>query len=188
MAASILAPKAKFRKQVSGYSRFDNGGLPVRQIVYFSTASDRQDAIVLAGIVAQSHAHNLRDGITGLLVAGGHRYLQVIEGPDAAIRRLALRLRRDDRHLGMTVMIDRKVVDRHFDGWSMAFAKEPRVHEYATFADLVAQMRRLIKDAKLREQLDCFARTFSSAKLRIEPPLWQLAANDEDDLAVDCGH
>ena len=160
----------------------------MRQIVYFSTASGRQDAAVLAEIVAKSRAANLRDGVTGLLVAGGHRYLQVIEGPDAAIERLALRLRSDDRHLAMSILIDRKVDSRNFDGWSMAFKREPRLGEYATFAETVAQMRRQITDAKLREQLDCFALTFSTAETRVDAPLWQLAANDQDGSAVDCGH
>ena len=160
----------------------------MRQIVYFSTASGRQDAAVLDEIVAKSRAYNLRDGVTGLLVAGGHRYLQVIEGPEAAIERLAGRLRRDDRHLAMSVLIDRQIDSRSFDGWSMAFKREPRLGEYATFDDIVAQMRRQITDAKLREQLDCFALTFSTAETRVDAPLWQLAANDQDGSAVDCGH
>ena len=160
----------------------------MRQIVYFSTASGRQDAAVLGEIVAKSRAVNLRDGVTGLLVAGGHRYLQVIEGPDAAIDRLVLRLRRDDRHLGMSVLIDREVERRSFDGWSMIFKREPRLGEYATFDDIVAQMRHHITDAKLREQLDCFAMTFSTAETRVDAPLWQVAENDRDGSAVDGGH
>jgi hypothetical protein len=148
---------------------------PVRQIIYFSTASDRQDSIVIAGILAQSRQHNLRDAITGLLVGGGHRYLQVIEGPDVAIRRLTARLRRDDRHLGMTILVDRHVDRPSFSGWSMAFTNEPQLGEYANFSDLVAKMRAGLTDAKLREQLDCFGQTFASDSARIPQPLWQIA-------------
>ncbi len=159
----------------------------VRQIVYYSTASDRQDAIVIAGIVAQSRQHNLRDGISGLLVAGGHRYLQVVEGPADAMARLVTRLRRDERHLGMSILVDRPVKTRAFDGWSMAFAKEPRLGDYATFGEVVRQMRCQLTDAKLREQLDCFARTFSSKEVRIDAPLWQIISRDLDTMAVDRG-
>ena len=160
----------------------------MRQIVYFSTAADRQDAIVIAGIVAQSRDHNLRHGITGMLVAGGHRYLQVIEGPGEVIDGLAMRLRRDDRHLGMSVLVDRSIDRRSFDGWSMAFAKEARLGEYSTFGEVVAQMQRQLTDAKLREQLDCFARTFSSTPTRLETPLWQINTRGRDGSAVDSRH
>ncbi|MCY7281392.1 MAG: BLUF domain-containing protein, partial [Sphingomonas bacterium] len=67
----------------------------MRQIVYFSTASGRQDAIVTAGILAVARVHNRREGVTGLLVAGGHRYLQVIEGSSPVIDALITRIRRD---------------------------------------------------------------------------------------------
>ncbi len=160
----------------------------MRQLVYFSTAAERQDAITVAGIVAVSRNQNLRHKITGLLVAGGHRYLQVIEGPAHAITQLVGRLRGDDRHVGMTVLVDRDIVARSFTGWSMAFREEPRLGEYATFSELVAQMRLQLADAKLRKQLDCFARSFSSATTRIATPLWQLAPRDLDYLAVDRRH
>lgn len=160
----------------------------MRQIIYFSTAADRQDAVVLAEIVAQSRAHNLRDNVTGLLVAGGHRYLQVIEGSSPVIGRLVKRLRQDQRHLGMSVLVDRVIPTRNFDGWSMAFARQPQLNEFATFGHLVAEMRVELTDAKLRDQLDCFARTFATAPSRLDAPLWKLAANDADDLAVDLGH
>ena len=151
----------------------------MRQIVYFSTAADRQDAIVIADIVAQSRRHNLRDAITGLLVAGGHRYLQVIEGAEQPMAGLAARLRRDHRHIAMTILVDRMVDCRSFGGWSMAFANEPRLGEYATFSDLVAKMRVNLTDARLREQLDCFSRTFSTDAARVAQPLWQIASRDQ---------
>ncbi len=157
----------------------------MRQIIYFSTACDRQDAIVIAGIVAQSRQHNLLDGITGLLVAGGHRYLQVIEGPDVAISRLTARLRRDDRHLGMTILLDRHVDRPSFSGWSMAFANEPRLGDYSTFSDLVAKMRVNLTDARLREKLDCFGRTFATDDARMPQPLWQIDSRDQTPATLD---
>lgn len=158
----------------------------MRQLVYFSTASDRQDAIVVAAILAHSRHNNLQHGITGVLIAGGHRYLQVIEGPRAAIGRLAIHLRRDERHLAMTILIDRKVDSRSFDRWSMAFAEEPRLGEFATFKELVEQMRLQLADENLRNQLDCLASTFSSANPPIDVPLWQTA--ERDSSSVDGGH
>ncbi|MEO6580827.1 MAG: BLUF domain-containing protein [Sphingomicrobium sp.] len=147
----------------------------MRQVIYFSTAADRQDAVVVGGILAGARYHNLKDGITGLLVAGGHRYLQVIEGPAPAIGDLVGRLRRDERHLGMGILIDRRVNERSFDRWSMAYAEEPQLGDFATFAEVAAQMRKQLPDDRLRQQLDCFVRTFASGSVSFDTPLWALA-------------
>ena len=53
----------------------------MHQIAFFSTAAEPQEAALIQAILATSRANNLRDDISGLLVAGGNRYLQVIEGP-----------------------------------------------------------------------------------------------------------
>ncbi len=138
----------------------------MRQIVYFSTAAGRQDAITTAAIVAVSRNNNRAGQITGLLVASGHRYLQVIEGPIAAVDKLTRRLRADDRHLGMTVLIDRSVSERSFDGWSMAFAEAPDLDHFATLADLAGIMWGVVSDGRLRHQIDCFVRTFATPPRR----------------------
>ena len=149
----------------------------MRQIVYFSTAAARQDAITTASILAVSRDRNLRDSVTGLLVAGGHRYLQVIEGPEQVIDRLITRIRGDDRHVGVTVMVDRRIDQRSFRGWSMAFSAEPELDEFATFRDLAGVMRAHLDDPKLREQVDCFARTFATSPIRVDAPLWRIAGH-----------
>jgi hypothetical protein len=86
----------------------------VRQIIYFSTAADNQDALLIADIVAVSYRHNVAKGVSGLLVAAGHRYLQVIEGEAATVLATLNRIRRDRRHVGVTVLVDRPVKRRSF--------------------------------------------------------------------------
>ena len=134
----------------------------MRQIVYFSTAAGRQDAIVNGTILVVSRERNRRDGITGLLVAGGLRYLQVIEGPPTAIEALLRRLRADDRHLAMSILVDRRTRGASFPGWSMAYAESPALADFATLRDLAGVMWGTIPDAKLRAQVDCFVRTFAT--------------------------
>ena len=157
----------------------------MRQIVYFSTAADRQDAITIAGILAVSHEHNRREKITGLLVAGGHRYLQVIEGPTSVVEALIERIRQDPRHVGISVLVDRKVAKRTFDGWSMASLEEPKLGDYSTFGELVGRMRVEVTEQNLRDQLDCFERRF--AVVPVASP-WTLASTYDPDLAFDGRH
>lgn len=157
----------------------------MRQLVYFSTASGCQDAMTIAEVLAVSREHNRREKITGLLVAGGHRYLEVIEGPASVVKALMARIRSDQRRVGVAVLVDRKIATRSFDGWSMAYVDEPRLGDYATLRDLVARMRVEVPEKKLRDQLDCFELRFAVAP--VASP-WTLAGSYEPGLALDRRH
>jgi hypothetical protein len=62
---------------------------------------------------------NALDGITGLLLFDGTRFLQIVEGSEAAIDDLAERLRMDPRHSAFEVRDERFVETRSFADWSM---------------------------------------------------------------------
>jgi hypothetical protein len=160
----------------------------VRQIIFFSTAAGGQDASSIAGIAAVSFTNNMRDAISGLMVAGGHRFLQVVEGDDAVIGAAVERVRRDRRHVGMTVLVDRMVRTRSFPTWSTAFRGEPEFGDFATLADMVEDMRRHVTNRELRRQIDCFANLFA---LNPPPPAaspWTLAAGYGERSTLDGGH
>ena len=160
----------------------------MRQIVYFSTASQRQDAPTIAEILAVSRDHNRREKITGLLIAGGNRYLQVTEGPAAVVDKLMRRIQHDQRHVGATVLINRKIAARSFSGWSMAYFEEPKLGEYDTFIQLIERMRAEIPEPKLRQQLDCFERLFAVKPATPVPSPWSLASSYEPRLTLDRSH
>lgn len=62
---------------------------------------------------------NALDGITGLLLFDGSRFLQIIEGSESAIDNLVERLRMDRRHSAFEVRDERFVDRRSFADWSM---------------------------------------------------------------------
>jgi hypothetical protein len=66
---------------------------------------------------------NTLDGITGLLVFDGSRFLQIIEGAETAIDDLVERLRRDGRHSAFEVRDERVVRKKSFSGWSMQLVR-----------------------------------------------------------------
>ena len=164
----------------------------MRQIVYLSTAADRQDAATIAAILAVAHERNLRDRITGLLVAGGHRYLQVIEGPAGVVAATTKRILRDPRHLGVTLLVKRRIEERSFAGWSMACCDHLELGHFATLADLLDQVRAQVSGRKLRQQIDCFARSFvvlpPAAVAAPQPPSPWPVASDYSRLALDRGN
>ena len=72
-------------------------------------------------ILRGSRANNAGTGLTGVLLFDGSTFLQVVEGPIAAIERLYEIIARDPRHEEI-VLIDLVGIEaREYDGWSMAF-------------------------------------------------------------------
>jgi hypothetical protein len=74
---------------------------------------------ILSGILMDARRANLRDGVTGALICRADIYLQWLEGPEEKVRATVERIRRDDRHLEMTVHVAETVPDRVFGEWAM---------------------------------------------------------------------
>ncbi|RIV86006.1 BLUF domain-containing protein [Aurantiacibacter zhengii] len=74
---------------------------------------------MLAGILSQARRNNARDDITGALLVRHDLYLQLIEGPDAAIDALFGLIAADDRHCDVALLLARGAEDRMFPGWAM---------------------------------------------------------------------
>lgn len=72
------------------------------------------------GDIHQTARHlNALDGVTGLLLFDGSRFLQIIEGSQAAIDNLVERLREDPRHSSFEIRDEQFVERRSFGDWSM---------------------------------------------------------------------
>ena len=132
----------------------------MRQIAYFSTAAEPQSAPLVHHILLASRTNNGRDGITGLLVAGGNRYLQVIEGDTRPLRALYATIRNDRRHLAVTTLLDRPILERAFADWSMAYRREPELGQFDSFPQTLRYLTQEVSDSALRRQIELFARTF----------------------------
>ncbi|PWK62520.1 BLUF domain-containing protein [Roseicyclus mahoneyensis] len=77
------------------------------------------DAGMLNGILTDARRANLRDGITGALICRADIYLQWLEGPEDMVRAAIARIRRDDRHLEVTLHIEEPLAERVFGDWDM---------------------------------------------------------------------
>ncbi|MEO7564300.1 MAG: BLUF domain-containing protein [Sphingomicrobium sp.] len=146
------------------------------QIAYFSTASASQDAKTVNSVLISSRCNNRRDEITGLLVAGGNRYLQVIEGPSAAMKRLYATIRCDRRHLALTTLVEQTTHQRCFEGWSMAFRREPALGQFDSFPEIVRYLTEQVEDRRLRGQIRNFARIFIAQPPAVGAIPWKLSA------------
>ncbi|MGL4238004.1 BLUF domain-containing protein [Tabrizicola sp.] len=79
------------------------------------------DAMMLTGILFDARRCNARDGITGALICRDDLFLQLLEGPEAAVEATYARICADDRHIEVRRLTRRMIADdaRMFGGWAM---------------------------------------------------------------------
>ena len=92
--------------------------MSLTQIVY-SSKPFGFDASVLDDILTISRSRNSKTDITGTLICRADMYLQLIEGPDAAIQATYQRIAMDDRHVEMNLLLSREINERLFPKWAM---------------------------------------------------------------------
>ncbi|MEA1072212.1 BLUF domain-containing protein [Sphingomonas sp. LY160] len=133
------------------------------QLVYISTMRRPMTATDLSDILAASRANNRRDGITGLLVAGSNRFLQLLEGPAVDVRAAFDRIRRDDRHFATVVLSDRAVGERQCPHWAMGHLPAGSASADGDLRTVVESLVAPIADRDLRAQFTGFAEVQTTA-------------------------
>lgn len=111
-----------------------------RRIVYTSRATSERPEKDLLSILASSRRNNGMDGVSGLLWLNGDMFLQLIEGPYDSVSDTFDRIRRDERHRDVTILVDSDADSRLFSDWSMAnLPSDPP-------ADSAARLQALLRD------------------------------------------
>ncbi len=77
------------------------------------------DAAMLGGIMVGARRNNRREAVTGALICRADIYLQLIEGPVAAVEATFARIKVDDRHLDVALLSTAPVETRLFPAWDM---------------------------------------------------------------------
>ncbi len=70
-------------------------------------------------ILAQSRKNNPQLGITGLLCCTSDTFIQVLEGGRDQVCALFNTLVRDDRHVGVQILLYEEISERRFGNWTM---------------------------------------------------------------------
>jgi Sensors of blue-light using FAD len=92
--------------------------MAVTQLIYCSQPFGFDDSM-LNGILLQARRNNPGNDLTGALIVRSDLYLQLLEGPQAAIDATFARIARDDRHLGVRLLVRETVAERLFPAWTM---------------------------------------------------------------------
>lgn len=135
----------------------------LERLVYCSRACvDTASLQSISEILGVSQRNNVRDGLTGALAVNDGWFLQVIEGPSAALDALLRRLADDPRHTDVDVLSRRSVSGRLFPDWSMVAAR--------ITPDIGPQLQRLIDDCRVTPEaaVDALLRIVTERKTELD--------------------
>ena len=93
-----------------------------KDLVHLSYCSHAQTPLEQADldlILKASQRNNQRDDVTGLLTYSGEVFVQFLEGPLEAVRRLMSRLEGDSRHRDILILSQGSDHERIFSDWDM---------------------------------------------------------------------
>ena len=138
-------------------------GEALERLVYCSRARiDTASLQAIAEILGVSQRNNACDGLTGALAINEGWFLQVLEGPGAAIDSLLRRLAEDPRHTDVEVLSRRPVSGRLFREWSMIAAR--------ITPEVSPQLRGLIDECRLAPEaaVDALLRIVAGRRVDVE--------------------
>lgn len=89
------------------------------ELTYTSFANSdlsRKDILEIERI---SNINNSINDITGCLVCHNNEFIEIIEGCELAVKNLYSKIRRDQRHRGISLLSSGAIVERQFKDWRM---------------------------------------------------------------------
>jgi hypothetical protein len=92
-------------------------------LVYISSAIHAQSEAELVVLLDQSRRDNLAAHVTGLLLYKDGNFMQLLEGPEEAVRALMEKIKVDNRHQNVIVLLEEAIERRQFADWSMGFQR-----------------------------------------------------------------
>jgi hypothetical protein len=93
----------------------------VISVLYTSVATRPFSDVDLATLLGEAKLRNDALGVSGILVARGGRFMQLLEGPEFTVSDRIRAIHRDDRHRDFEVLIEETITARRFEGWEMAY-------------------------------------------------------------------
>jgi len=117
----------------------------IHQLVYVSAASWAMSDADLNEILDAARRNNGKHDVTGILLHIDKGFLQVLEGPEAAVKETFEHIARDRRHTALRILVEQDVDERLFTGWSMGF--ERLLPGHGRTADVFAITRDAIQSA-----------------------------------------
>lgn len=127
------------------------------RLLYISTTRAPIAAAELDRILRVSRRNNKAVDVTGLLVVGGRRFLQALEGPEEAVLATFERIRADPRHFAAVILSRSAIAERQFGDWAMGYQEGASIGAEASIAEDVAALITPIDDPVVHAYFHQFA-------------------------------
>ncbi|MDR3477846.1 MAG: BLUF domain-containing protein [Gammaproteobacteria bacterium] len=88
-------------------------------LIYTSESTEDHKRQVLDNIINVSAKLNAEKNITGILLYDTKNFLQILEGDEFQINALLGKIKKDNRHTNIRIVISEKLKSRNFKNWSM---------------------------------------------------------------------
>jgi hypothetical protein len=95
----------------------------VFQLIYSSSATQPFWPDDLFALVEKSRSKNSPRGLTGMLLFHEGQFLQLLEGPEPAVRDCFAMIQRDPRHDSTRILMTGVCTERDFPEWTMGFER-----------------------------------------------------------------
>lgn len=93
------------------------------QLVYYSDATRTFTPDDLVELLNVSIKNNEAQGITGCLLYGSGKFIQLLEGPESKVKALYEKINKDPRHNNVQLVTEMLVNEKLFPKWSMGFKR-----------------------------------------------------------------
>lgn len=107
--------------------------------IYSSTATKAFTVEELVTLLHKSQTNNAKVGLSGLLLHKNSQFMQLIEGPETAVRATLKKIESDSRHKNVTTLLEGFTDERQFSEWSMGFhdLNSPEVRSLHGFSEFL---------------------------------------------------
>jgi uncharacterized protein YaaQ len=93
----------------------------MHHIIYLSWATTPFTTAQLQKLLTGARRRNTELAVTGILLYGNERFVQVLEGEEALVQEVYAQIRQDARHRNILTFANKPVAERAFREWAMGF-------------------------------------------------------------------
>ena len=127
------------------------------RLLYIITARAPFTPTEHESVLRVSRRKNKAADVTGLLIVGGRRFLQALEGPEEAVMATFERLRGDARQFAGVILGRSSIEQRQFGEWAMGYQPGASIGAEAMIADDVEALIAPIHDPVVHAYFRQFA-------------------------------